>query len=168
MIEAQITEATPEVVGHIISNLWERGQRELEILGIEPASAIAIMDHQRSLGAPTMAIWFDGEPVVFCALMRTDDPLGMVTAFQATELFSHYVVPITKLLRRALERSARQYGLEFIEIFSPCVHPRTGRWFEALGFRLDLNRFIPAKNGGGRLYRFERRFPKGVMSDVLQ
>lgn len=160
MIEAQITEATPEVVGHVIGNLWERGQRELQILGIEPESAIAIMDQQRSLGAPSMAMWFDGEPVFFCALMRTDDPRGMASAFQATDLFAQYVRPITRTLRRIQTAAAKQYDLDFIEIISPCVHPESGRWFGALGFQLDVDRYVRSRSGE-RLYRFVRRFDKG-------
>lgn len=155
------TLAVPDAVDYIFSNLWERGARELAMIGLSTDRARAIADHQCSIGMPTMAIWFDGEPVLICGLMSTDHPNAMVTWFQATEMFTHYAREITVEVRKQLEHVARARNLDYVEIISPCVHPRTGRWFRALGFRLDVDRYIPVANcPGERLYRFVRRFSR--------
>lgn len=160
MTTMTVSPATAEAVDYVLANLWERGQRELEILKITPEVVIGIIAHQRdNLDAPTMAILIDDEPVIICGLMPCDHPRGMKTWFQATEQFSAYARPITIQVRGSLERAAEKFGLDFMEIFSPCVHPRTGRWFAALGFNLDVHHYLTAP-GGERLYRFERRFDR--------
>jgi hypothetical protein len=154
-----ITEATADAVDHVFGNLWERGQQELAVLGYPLDVARAIVNRQRETGAPTLALWIDDEPIVISGLMKTDNPKGMSTWFQATDAFAHFALPLTKEIRYQLEETARAYDLDYIEIVSPCVHPKTGRWFGALGFNLDVDRFIPLREGSDqRLYRFERKF----------
>jgi hypothetical protein len=158
-VNVRVTEAVPEAVNYVFDNLWERGGQELAILGYSVDQARAIVTHQRLSGAPTLAVWIDGAPALICGLMRTDSPDGMATWFQATEAFTEHARQITKELRAKLEGAATTYNLKFIEIVSPCVHPKTGRWFAALGFRLDVDRHIRARDDlQQRLYRFERRF----------
>jgi|GEM_PF-2019850 len=162
MSTMRVSEASPDAVDFVMENLWQRGQEELAILGIETEVARGIIAHQRAIGMPNMAIWIDDEPVIICGVMRTDHPHGMATWFQATEMFTPFMRPITAQLRESLERTALAFGLEFLEIISPCVHPKTGRWFRALGFALDLDRYIQAKDGVNRLYRYERKFSGGA------
>ena len=50
---------------------------------------------------------------------------------------------------------ADEHHLSEIEIYSTCVHPRAARWFQALGFALDVDRHSPTRT---RTYRFVRRF----------
>lgn len=161
MTEMLITEATIEAVDHILANLWERGREELAILDVSNDHARSVINGQVARGAPTMAIWIDGSPVVMLGLMPSDLPRGMKTWFQATDTFVHYARPITLELRRAMENAAKERGLDFIEIFSVCVHPSAGRWFRALGFELDVDRHIAVSvENPRRLYRFVRTFKR--------
>lgn len=155
------TEATDDAVDHVLGNLWERGARELAVLDVSLDHARSVMTRQRDAGLPTLAIWVDDEPVLVAGLIRISDPMGMSTWFQATESFGRFAMPITRELRSQLGQAAVAYDLAYIEIASPCVHPRTGRWFESLGFTLDVNRYVPLREGShDRLYRFERRFDR--------
>lgn len=154
------TAATVEAVDHIFSNLWERGQLELSILGIDLETARHIAYNEHYIGAPTQALWFDDEPVLICGLMRIDNPFGMRTWFQATDLFGVHAKTITSQMKEMMAEGARQYNLDFIETISPCVHPKTGRWFGAMGLAIDIDYHIKSR-GGEKLYRFERRFAKG-------
>lgn len=155
------TLAVPEAVNHVFDNLWERGARELEMLGFSNEMARGFVAYQVQAGMPTLALWFDNEPVVIMGLARSDNPNAMSTWFQATELFTEFARPITEELRRQIAHVGETRNLDYVEIISPCVHPHAGRWFRALGFNLDVNRFIPIREGSQeRLYRFERRFVK--------
>lgn len=161
MSEMRITEATPEAVDHVFANMWDRGREELCILGLSSERAREILEAERKAGNPSMAIWFDGEPVVILGLMRTADPAGRVTWFEATDLFARFARQITHQLRLSMENAARDFALDFIEIFSPCVHPASGRWFRALGFGLDVNRHLTVSGANPRrLYRFVRTFQR--------
>lgn len=159
MIPYAITEATHQVVDHITENLWERGREELALIGVPPEMMAPLIDTYRQSNQPTMAVWIDGVPVFMAGLVSTG-PAMMCTWFQATEAFTRHARLITTLLRRRLEYEAEQRGLSEIEIHSPCVHPKSGKWFGLLGFDLDVNYYLPS-NGGARLYRFVRRFSKG-------
>lgn len=160
------THASDESVAFVLDHLWDRGRQELDILGITPEVAMGMIAQQRQAGLPTMAIWVDNEPVVISGLLRLADPLGMVTWFQATDLFAGHARAITKELRAKLAFAASMYDLAYIEINSPCTHPDTGRWFGALGFHLDVDRFIRVREGSEqRLYRFVRHFDRS--GDVL-
>lgn len=162
MSEVRTTTATENAVNFVLDNLWDRGERELSILGVTTDMARAMIAQQRNAGAPTMALWVDDEPVAISGLLRTDNPVGMCTWFQATTAFAAHARPITRELRKKLAYAAEIYNLDYIEIVSPCVHEHTGRWFGALGFRLDVNRYLLLREGSDqRLYRFERRFDQG-------
>lgn len=156
----RLTDASPEAVDYVLTNLWERGEQEFALLGITKEQAAGFIARQRDVGLPTMAGWIDSDPVFISGLTHADDPSGMVTWFQATELFTPYVHPITHALREAMERTATAYNLAYIEIHSPCVHPKSGRWFKALGFDLDVDRHVAQ---GPTLYRFVRRFGNGSL-----
>lgn len=157
-VELTIANATLEDVGFVFGHLWERGRLELEVLGLTPEEGCAYAAGLLGAG-PTVVFAVDSEPVLVTGMVPiVSSPGGMATWFQATAAFSSYAIPITRELRRRLDEYAAQNGIQFVEIVSPCVHPRTGRWFGALGFTLDVNRYIPNRTGIGRLYRFERRF----------
>lgn len=164
MTSMRITAVTPEARDFVFDRLWQRGREELEILGISEDEARGIIHHEVVSGAPTMALWIGEAPVVILGLMRTDDPYGMRTWFQATDLFTRYARQITQQLRGSLTQFAHARHLDYIEVVSPCVHPDSGRWFAALGFELDVNRYLRAPmlvdGVERRLYRFERKFPR--------
>jgi hypothetical protein len=159
MTALRITEASPEAVDFVMSNLWQRGRDELGVLDISDEAARAIIAHQRAIGAPTMALWVDGRPVVILGLMHTGEPRAMRTWFQATEEFSDNALAITQQLRDSMAQFADARGLDYIEIVSPCVHPLAGRWFKALGFDFDVDRYMMI--GQNRLYRYVRHFKGG-------
>jgi hypothetical protein len=120
---------------------------------------------RRDRGEPTFSFRADGVPIFIAGLTRADDPEAMATWFQATEDFNVYMREITTRLRAGIDAAAKERSLKYVEIFSPCVHPRTGRWFKALGFDLDVD-FHHQLTNGARLYRFARHFDGG--GDVLR
>lgn len=150
-----------DAINVIFSNLWERGEQELEVLGLSRQMAASEVAAWRDQGFPSMSWSVDGLPVFICGLVP--DGKRAATWFQATEDFVPHQREITRELRRRIEEDAARLGFEELEIFSACIHPRTGRWFKALGFELDVDRH--PGNGQPRLYRFVRTI-KGK-SDVL-
>lgn len=161
MTTMSITTVSPEARDYVLANLWQRGREELDILGISEDAARGIIQSEVERGSPTWALWIDERPVVVMGLMLIDEPFGMRTWFQATDDFNTYARAITQQIRDSMSQFAASRNLDFIEIVSPCVHPQSGRWFKALGFELDLNRYLRAsENNDRRLYRFERRFVK--------
>lgn len=161
MSEMLVTTASPYAVDHVFANMWARGREELQILGLSSERARDILESERAAGNPSMAIWFDGEPVVILGLMRATDPAGRVTWFEATDLFARFARPITQCLRDSMARFAKENDVDFIEIFSPCVHPASGRWFRALGFGLDVNHHATVSaDNPRRIYRFVRTFSR--------
>lgn len=148
-------EVTPQAARHVVDNLWERGAQELDILGISRGEALNVMAHCLERGYPTLAWSVDGIPVVVTGLMPTG-PGVMCSWFLATEEFTRYQRSITLAVWREMEQVAKARGLREIEVFSTCRHPEAARWFEALGFRLDVDRH-PGE-GGIRTYRFVRKF----------
>lgn len=165
MSEFRTTEATNEAVEHVLNNLWSRGEEELSLLEISHSAAAQFILARRAEGAPTFAFWADDEPLFVTGLVWSDNGRGMNTWFQATHRFPLFFREITRHLRAGLEAEARRNDLDFMEVFSVCVHERTGRWFRSLGFELDLDYHF-FTNRGTRMYRFVRNF-KGS-SGVLQ
>lgn len=149
--------ADNDAVEFVLNNLWARGEAELEILGIPKAKAAEMILERRDRGEPTFSFRADGEPIFIAGLTRSDDPQGMATWFQATEGFNEYSREITVRLREGIERAAEANNLTFVEIFSVCVHPKTGRWFRALGFNLDVD-YHSRTSSGATVYRFVRTF----------
>jgi len=153
----QVQHADNEAIEFVLNNLWERGQEELQIIGITPGIAAETILARRERGEPTFSFRAGDEPVFIAGLTRTDDPQAMATWFQATEAFNEHAREITCRLRQGIEDIARAHNLTYVEIFSACVHPKTGRWFKALGFDLDLDYHCRAKTGAP-MYRFVRHF----------
>lgn len=156
----QVQFADNEAIQFVLNNLWDRGEAELEIMGIPKVRAAEMIIERRERGEPTFSFRVDGVPIFIAGLTRADDPSAMATWFQATDDFNAYAREITQRLRVGVEASAKTYGLKYVEIFSPCVHPKTGRWFKALGFDLDVNYHQKLPNGA-KLYRFVRNFDGG-------
>jgi hypothetical protein len=162
-------EASPNAVNFVLNNLWTRGAQEFEILKITREGAAAAIESMRQAGMPMRSLWIDDEPVVVMGMIRIPgDPTGMSTWFQATDLFNAYARALTKEVRALIEQGAATYNLAYVEIESPCVHPRTGRWFRALGFELDPNWHSVARGTTSKLYRFVRKFDRKEDSNVLR
>lgn len=152
----QVQHADNDAIEFVLNNLWERGEEELELLGVNKGRAAELILDWRDRGEPTFSFRADGVPIFIAGLTRTDDPHAMRTWFQATEDFNLYSREITVKLREGIEKIAESWELEYVEIFSPCVHPKTGRWFRALGFTIDLD-YHSKTQAGATLYRFVRR-----------
>ena len=168
MSDLRTTEATNEAIQHVLSNLWDRGEAELAHLGLTHAAAAAFILQRRDDGAPTFALWSGEEPLFVAGLVNSENCAGlrgMNTWFQATHRFHVHYREITRALRAGLEAEASRYELDFVEIFSSCPHEKTGRWFRALGFELDVDYHYILKTGV-RMYRFVRDF--GRERHVLQ
>jgi len=149
--------ANPDMIDHVVANLWDRGAQELEILGVSRERAVEMMNDCREAGNPTLAWSVDGVPVFVTGLLPTG-PGVMCSWFLATRRFHAFQRRITMTLWRELERVAEERQLREIEIYSTCVHPRAARWFQALGFVLDVDRHSSPRT---RTYRFVRRFTGG-------
>ncbi len=169
MSQFVITEANNEAIEFVLQNLWDRGEIELELLGKTKTWAAQYIIQERDSGAPNWALWHSDQPILIAGLVSSDDPTGMCTWFEATEAFRFHAPEITRLVRQKLEDAAGARYLGFVEIFSACVHPRTGRWFKALGFNLDVDYHRVAESGA-KIYRFVRKFDwqKEECGNVLQ
>jgi len=125
--------AEPEYVVYILENLWERGREELRLLGVTTVSEafIRMMDFIRGGTNSGVLCGPEGKPIIVTGMFR-EDTGQMVTWFQATEEFTKYVEPITRLMMHEIEC----YGGD-ISVYSVCVHPQTERWFKLMGFLPD-------------------------------
>lgn len=148
--------ASNEAINIVMSNLWQRGLEELELVNVSRQSAAMQIAAWRDQGYPSMGWSVDGLPVFICGLVP-DGKLAS-TWFQATDDFTQHQREITRALKRKIEDEAARLALDEVEIFSACIHPRTGRWFAALGFELDIDRH-PAQ-GQPRFYRFVRKMKR--------
>ena len=165
MIRHEVTEATAHAVDFIIENLWERGRKELDLMGYDLDSAMGAIQSWRQQNLPTMAVSFEGKPVFMAGLVPVKAQV-MQTWFQATDEFTTHARQITVILRKRLEEEAEARNLAELEIYSMCVHPKSSEWFGLLGFSLDHD-YHHVCSGGARLYRFVRRFDHKVERDVL-
>ncbi len=157
------TEATDDAIEHVINHLWANGRDELKLLESGHDEAANYVVNRREEGAPTFAMWHDGEPLFITGLVFSDTSTnacrGMMTWFLATDRFPLFYREITRRLKRGIEEQARKFDLDYVEIFSACIDYRAGRWFQLMGFEIDLDYHHVFK--GHRFYRFVRRFRRG-------
>jgi len=140
-------EATPGRIDYIFDTLWDRGKEELRLLGHTSFTAKRLAREYVSTGISSGVL--SGEnPVLITGITREPDGRA-ITWFQATDEFTRYVEPITRLMRHECEC----FGQE-LSIYSVCVHPQTEKWFRILGFKLDG--WMEKLPTGGWLRRFVR------------
>lgn len=138
---------TAQSLLYVLCNLWPRGEKELEALGLNKAQAFyRFADYCHHGRNQTLS--FDGRPCVVVGIATEDDEA--FTWFQATSEFEKHASQITRHIRR--EAAAHKGPLY---IYSVCIHPDTAKWFRVMGFMPDDD-FKQSLPSGATLRRFSR------------
>lgn len=112
-------------------NLWLRGLEEIDRLGMSDKEAFdtLLSCSVRGRGGFLLA---DGEPVLIAGVMAADEPAVYDTFMQATEDFPRHYREIVRQMRRYVNAVRGT-----VRIYSVTVHPKSERFFRAIGFEPD-------------------------------
>ncbi len=137
----------------VVPALWERGIREAMIFGIDDLYSLHqyALDHMADRRAYA-AVSDDGAFAVFGAFPVDADMHR--TWFMATEGFNDHFRPLTRGMKKLIERSAAEDGYSVLETYSACIHPMAAKWFSLLGLQPDGD----YNQVNSRIKRFYRRF----------
>lgn len=126
-------DATLEDIDYVIANLWERGKREGEKVG---------------LTIEEIRAWL----LSFChdclyVLIYKDKPLAITganssegvhyTTFLATKEFKNAGMAITLFMSRFTRNRFKNLNMKRLELWSASDHPEAAKWFNIIGFHLD-------------------------------
>lgn len=137
---------TPDKLAHIWANLWERGKQEFAALGISLSLGFAMfLDYK---AAESFILLADDEPVLVCGIVRLDDG-DSFTFMQATTAFDKHYREIMRVMRRG----SRRHGGN-IYIYSPLIHDKAARFFQAIGYERDD--WSGKSSTGRQISRFRR------------
>lgn len=149
---------TPERIDFVLNNLWERGRRELEDLGVtRTAARQEVMEH--AVKGTGWCIEANGSPAVLVGLVVKGGGRAC-TWFLATEEFDSHFLQLTSLIMERLPQECDRLGLREVEILSASRHPKAAVWFRAMGFRSDPTHHSAAASGA-RIRRYVRTFVTG-------
>lgn len=141
---------TPALLARLWVNLWERGRTEAELCGLSLQQLFDLFLSNAAQGAGGI-LCADGEPIL-CAGLCTDGR-EVTTFMAATDDFDRHWRQIVRTIRAFVrERDGPIY------IYSVTVHPKSARFFGALGFEPDLP-WLGQTRTGAPLYRFKRKQP---------
>jgi hypothetical protein len=144
-----IVKPTSRDVDYIFANLWDRGREEFRLLGMSLFDASERFKHYVRAGIVRYVALSLAEPVMIGGIMleRTES----YTWVQATDKFDRYWKELTKIIREV----TRDYRSDPLHIYSCCVHPKTERWFNLLGYYADG--YTELSKAGALVRRFKRK-----------
>jgi hypothetical protein len=137
---------TPELLARLWANLWERGHEEFRRNGLTLQQAFGLFLHHSQVGDSGI-LCADGQPVLVAGVFQNGPEV--TTFMEATQDFERHYRQIVRVIRSFVRKREGD-----IFIYSVTVHPKSARFFRALGFVPDV--WQGQTPTGATLYRFKR------------
>lgn len=138
---------TPQHIRHVVHKSWDRGRKEMALLGFDDEEKWIEHIHAMSAEHGYTAMLED-EPVAVFGAVKVNGTY--YTFFAATDKFGVIGRALTRVLRTYLRIKLAEQPDARLELGSVCQHPKADAWFEALGFVLQ------ERNGLLRKYLYVR------------